>query len=81
MTDEWFKDETFPGCGARPWTRWGTRYACTNLPEDGKIVVYCGGLTCPQRRMAAEKLAKLGYENVRADEGGLEGAGFAVEKA
>jgi hypothetical protein len=31
--------------------------------------------------MAAEKLAKLGYKNVRADEGGLEGAGFAVEKA
>jgi rhodanese-related sulfurtransferase len=34
--------------------------------------------------MAAEKLAKLGYENVRAYEGGLEewkSAGFAVEKA
>jgi rhodanese-related sulfurtransferase len=59
----------------------GNEVACTNLPQDGEIVVYCGGLTCPQGRMAAEKLAKLGYENVRADEGGLEGAGFAVEKA
>jgi rhodanese-related sulfurtransferase len=34
--------------------------------------------------MAAEKLGTLGYENVRAYEGGLEqwkGSGFAVEKA
>jgi rhodanese-related sulfurtransferase len=33
--------------------------------------------------MAAEKLAKLGYDNVRAYEGGLEAwkaAGFATEK-
>ena len=37
-----------------------------------------------QSRMAAEKLVKLGYENVRAYEGGLEEwklAGLAVEKA
>jgi rhodanese-related sulfurtransferase len=34
--------------------------------------------------MAAEKLVKLGFENVRAYEGGLEewkAAGFAVDKA
>jgi rhodanese-related sulfurtransferase len=34
--------------------------------------------------MAAEKLGKLGYENVRAYEGGLEewkGASFAVENS
>ncbi len=56
----------------------------TNLPKDAEIVVYCGGPKCPQSRMAAEKLAKLGFENVRAYEGGLEewkAAGFAVEKA
>ena len=56
----------------------------TNLPKNTEIVVYCGGPKCPQSRMAAEKLIKLGYENVRAYEGGLEewkGAGFAVEKA
>ena len=53
------------------------------MPKDAEIVVYCGGPKCPQSRMAAEKLVKLGYENVRAYEGGLEewkAAGFAVEK-
>jgi rhodanese-related sulfurtransferase len=54
------------------------------LPRNTEIVVYCGGPKCPQSRIAAEKLVRLGYENVRAYEGGLEewkAAGFAVEKA
>jgi rhodanese-related sulfurtransferase len=54
------------------------------LPKNQEIVVYCGGPKCPQSRMAAEKLGKLGYGNVRAYEGGLEewkGAGYAVERA
>jgi rhodanese-related sulfurtransferase len=56
----------------------------TNLPKSAGIVVYCGGLKCPQSRMAAEKLLKLGYENLRAYEGGLEewkAAGFAHRKS
>jgi Rhodanese-like domain len=55
----------------------------TNLPKSAGIVVYCGGLKCPQSRMAAEKLLKLAYENVRANEGGLEewkAAGLSMEK-
>ena len=62
----------------------GSEVRATNLPRNAEIVVYCGGPKCPQSRMAAEKLAKLGYENVRAYEGGLEewkGSGFVVEKA
>jgi rhodanese-related sulfurtransferase len=54
----------------------------TNLPKNTEIVVYCGGPKCSQSRMAAEKLVKLGYENVRAYEGGLEkwnAAGMSVE--
>ena len=55
----------------------------TNLPTNTEIVVYCGGPKCSQSRMAAEKLVKLGYENVGAYEGGLEewkAAGMSVEK-
>jgi len=53
------------------------------LPKNAEIVVYCGGPKCPQSRMAADKLVKLGYANVRAYDGGLEewkAAGLTVEK-
>jgi rhodanese-related sulfurtransferase len=61
----------------------GNEVRSTNLPKNAEIIVYCGGPKCPQSRMAAEKLAKLGYDNVRAYEGGLEAwkaAGFATKK-
>ena len=56
----------------------------TNLPKNMEIVVYCGGSKCPLSRNPAEKLVKLGYDNVRAYEGGLEEwktAGLTVETA
>ena len=54
-----------------------------NLPKNAEIVVYCGGPKCPQSRMAAEKLVKLGYEGVRVYGGGLDewkAAGLTIEK-
>ena len=84
LTDEWFKGENIAGSRRVPLDKVGNEVRSTNLPKDAEIVVYCGGPKCPQSRMAAEKLVKLGYENVRAYEGGLEewkAAGFAVEKA
>jgi len=84
LTDEWFKGENRGGSRRVPLDKVGSEVRSTNLPKDAEIVVYCGGPKCPQSRMAAEKLAKLGYENVRAYEGGLEewkAAGFAIEKA
>jgi rhodanese-related sulfurtransferase len=60
----------------------GSEVRGTNLPKDAEIVVYCGGPKCPMSRMAAEKLIKLGYDNARAYEGGLEewkDAGFAID--
>ncbi len=66
------------------WTRSEAKCESTNLPKDAGIVVYCGGPKCPRSRVAAEKLVKLGYEKVRAYEGGLEerkSAGFTVERA
>jgi rhodanese-related sulfurtransferase len=74
---------TFSGSRRVPLDKVGSEVRSTNLPKSAEIVVYCGGPKCPQSRMAAEKLAKLGYDNVRAYEGGLEAwkaAGFATEK-
>ncbi|HEX3353954.1 MAG TPA: rhodanese-like domain-containing protein [Terriglobales bacterium] len=84
LTDQWFMGENIAGSRRVPLDKVGHEVRSTNLPKNTEIVVYCGGPKCPLSRMAAEKLAKLGYENVRAYEGGLEewkGAGFAVEKA
>ena len=72
LTDEWFKGENIAGSRRVPLDKVGNEVRTTNLPRNVEIVVYCGGPKCPQSRMAAEKLAKLGYENVRAYEGGLE---------
>ena len=83
LTDEWFKGENIAGSRRVPLDRVGSEVRGTNLPKNAEIVVYCGGPKCPQSRMAAEKLAKLGYENVRAYESGLEewkGAGLAIER-
>ena len=84
LTDEWFKGENIAGSRRVPLDKVGSEVRSTNLPKDAEIVVYCGGPKCPQSRTATEKLVKLGYENVRAYEGGLEewkAAGFPVEKA
>jgi rhodanese-related sulfurtransferase len=84
LRDEWFKGENIAGSRRVPLDKVGNEVRTTNLPKDAEIVVYCGGPKCPVSRMAAEKLAKLGYENVRAYVGGLEewkSAGLAIEKA
>ena len=82
LTDEWFKGENIAGSRRVPLDRVGNEVRSTHLPKNTEIVVYCGGPECPQSRMAAEKLAKFGYENVRAYEGGLQkwtNSGFAIE--
>jgi rhodanese-related sulfurtransferase len=83
LTDEWFKGENIAGSRRVPLDKIGSEVRATNLPKNAEVVVYCGGPKCPQSRMAAEKLAKLGYENVRAYEGGLEewkAAGLSIER-
>lgn len=72
LTDEYFKGETIPGSRRVPLDRVGREVSQASLPKDAEIIVYCGGPTCPQSRLAAEKLTELGYTNVRAYEGGLE---------
>jgi rhodanese-related sulfurtransferase len=83
LTDEYFSGELIPGSRRVPLDRVGREVAVTNLPKDTVIVTYCSGPSCPQSRAAAEKLAALGYINVRPFEGGLSAwkeAGRPVEK-
>ena len=83
LTDKYFRGENIAGSRRVPLDKVGTEVRSTNLPKSTEIVVYCGGPKCPMSRLAAEKLIKLGYDNVRAYEGGLEewkAAGFPIEK-
>jgi ArsR family transcriptional regulator len=81
LTDEYFKGEMIPGSRRVPLDLVGR--VASSLPKDSEIVVYCGGPTCPQSRLAAEKLAALGFDRAAAYEGGIEewrAAGHAIER-
>ena len=83
LTDEYFHGENISGSRRVPLNRIGSEVRGTHLPPNTEIVVYCGGPNCPMSRLAAEKLIKLGYNNVRAYEGGLEewkAAGFSIDR-
>jgi rhodanese-related sulfurtransferase len=71
LTDDYFTGELIPGSRRVPLDQVGREAAKTRLGKDADIVVYCSGPGCPQSRLAAEKLSTLGYNNVRAYEGGL----------
>jgi rhodanese-related sulfurtransferase len=84
LTDEYFKGENISGSRRVPLDKVGNEIRQSGLAKNADIVVYCAGPHCPQSRMAAEKLLKLGYDNVRAYEGGLEEwkqAGYGIDKA
>lgn len=84
LTDEYFKNENISGSRHVPLDKVGAEVRQAGIAKNADIVVYCAGPHCPQSRLAAEKLVKLGYDNVRAYEGGLEEwkqAGYSVEKA
>ena len=56
----------------------------TTLAPDrtAAVVTYCTGTSCPNSRIAAERLRAMGYTNVRAYEGGKEdwaAAGLPLE--
>lgn len=72
LTDKYFSGELIPGSRRVPLDQVGREVTGTQLDKDATIVVYCAGPHCPQSGMAAEKLAALGYANVRSYEGGLQ---------
>ncbi|HEY6183686.1 MAG TPA: rhodanese-like domain-containing protein [Terriglobales bacterium] len=83
LTDEYFKGENISGSHRVPLDKVGNEVRQAGIAKNADIVVYCAGPHCPQSRLAAEKLVKLGYDNVRAYEGGLEEwkqAGYGIDK-
>ena len=83
LTDEYFHGEMIPGSHRVPLDQVGRHVARAHLANDAEIIVYCAGPQCPMSRMAAEKLQKLAYTNVKAYEGGLEEwkeAGYEIEQ-
>lgn len=82
LTDEYFTGELIPGTRRVPLDGIGREAA--SLTPDAPITVYCSGPDCPQSKAAGEKLASLGFTNVRVFEGGLtawKDAGRPVESA
>ncbi|HEU4630811.1 MAG TPA: rhodanese-like domain-containing protein [Gemmatimonadaceae bacterium] len=83
LTEDYFTGEMIPGSRRVPLDQIGREVAARGLARDTAIVTYCSGPTCPQSRMAAEKLVALGFTNVRAYEGGLQAwkeSGRGVER-
>jgi rhodanese-related sulfurtransferase len=83
LTNDYFTGELIPGSERVPLDRIGREVAARRLPKDADIVVYCSGVSCPQSKLAAEKLQTLGYRNTVAFEGGLQAwkeAGFRIER-
>ena len=83
LTDGYFKGEMIPGSRRVPLDKIEREVSQTQSPKGEEIVVYCGGPKCPQSLQAAQRLADLGYTNVKAYEGGLEewkNAGNRVER-
>lgn len=72
LTDDYFSGDMIPGSRRVPLGHVGHEARATGIANDAAIVVYCSGPACPQSKAAAEKLATLGYTNVRAFEGGLQ---------
>lgn len=71
LTDEYFTGELIPGSQRAPVDTVGRETTRLGLPKDAEIVVYCASVTCPSSGQAAEKLAGLGYTNVKVYEGGV----------
>lgn len=83
LTDQYFKGDMIPGSHRVPLDYIGREAATGQIPKDAEIIVYCAGPSCPQSRLAAEKLSKLGFTNVKAYEGGIEewkNAGYQTEQ-
>ena len=71
QTDQFFTGELIPGSRRVPLNT--IEASAPDLPKDAAIVTYCAGPSCSQSLEAADKLAELGYTNVRAYPDGLEG--------
>lgn len=82
-TDHWRGDHGhLPGAIHLHYEEVGERAAALLPDRAALIVTYCSNPACANSRVAAEKLARLGYTNVRRYEAGKDDwvrAGLPVE--
>lgn len=81
LSEEHFDEKSLPGAVNIPLDQVATR-ALDEFDKNEEIVVYCKDEECSASSKAAEKLEKLGFENVKDFEGGLaewENSGIEVE--
>ncbi len=72
LPDTYYADGHLPGARNLPLDDI-VDHAGDVLPDrTASVVAYCTGTSCPNSRIAAEQLTKLGYTDVRAYEGGKE---------
>jgi rhodanese-related sulfurtransferase len=72
LVRDYFGGEMIPGSRWVPLDRIGREVSGRSLDRNAHIIVYCSGTSCPNSRDAGDKLATLGFTNVRVFEGGLE---------
>lgn len=72
LGEDHFEDGHIPGAVNIPLDRLAHE-ALDSFEKDQRIVVYCKDTDCQASPKAAEKLEKLGFENVLDYEVGLEG--------
>lgn len=72
LGEQHFQDEHIPGAVNIPLNQIGSE-ALKRFEKDEEIVVYCASKSCQASPKAAEKLEKLGFENVKDYEAGLKG--------
>jgi rhodanese-related sulfurtransferase len=68
----YYADGHLPGAYNLPLDDIAYRAADVLPDRAASVVTYCTGTLCPNSRIAAEQLRKLGYTDVRAYEGGKE---------
>ena len=72
LPSNYFEAEHLPGAQNMPLDEIDT-LASLLVPDKGAAVVtYCAGPSCPNSKIAAERLETLGYTDVYAYEGGKE---------
>ena len=62
---KYFQQSHLPGAINIPHDAADAAFAQAAPDRDTEIVVYCAGATCKNSSIAAERLAALGYSNVR----------------
>jgi len=72
LTEEYFGGELIAGSRWVPLDRVGREAGARQLDHGTTIVVYCSGPSCPNSKDAGNKLATLGFTDVRVFAGGLE---------